>query len=1018
MITLTRMLKYTSGNLTQLRLAAVVLLLSVCGMSAQNLTVKGTILASDTGTPLPMANVNIKGSAAGIASDIDGNYSVSAKSGDILVFSYVGFTDKEVTLTNQTVLNVTLEPDANTLNEVVVIGYGTQRKSDLTGAVSVVNVEDAKKTVTYDVAKMLQGQVAGVTVQSSGEPGGFVNIKIRGASSFTNNNPTFVIDGVIVDSPYDFAPGDIESIQVLKDASSTAIYGVRGANGVVIITTKKGKAGKLTVNLKSLAGYQTVGRRWSLTNREQYQQITNVAWLADNATLLPANDPNSPSFINNVDTDWQDSAFRSGSIQNQSVTFSGGTDVLSYNVNIDRFLQQSYMETPQDYQRYSANANITGTKGKFRFGAKMAFTSSTKDGFTEYLAGTSGILNLLQAIPTMPVYDPNRLGGYGGTDNSTQRAIALNVIGWQNLVSSTGNRERFIGNVWGEYEILPGLKFTLRASGDILNYTNRLWIPPSDLGWYYVTESNEAILDFNNGRNQRTIIDNLLNFDRTFGKHRVEALAGYVQERFDDEWIHAKGTGYTPETIPRLQYATQDNFSEDFTATETRSSWLARINYTFDDRYILTANFRQDKSSLFPEDINTGNFYSFSGAWKIHSDFKLPEWWNTAKVRGGYGLIGNNTVGRYSFAQTVNAFASYLFADPVTGEVLAPGTTNVTRLDQNISWEETTTVNGALELGFFNNKLQFTAEYFVKTSDELLARVPLPFSSGSFPSDIITNAGKMRNKGLEFTLGYVNNDKEFKYGINANLGTIKNEVLQIGFDNNPISNPGQASRTEVGRSLGELYVWVADGIFQNQDEIDAHATQPNAAPGDVRFRDINADGQINDEDRTFVGKTIPKYTYGLNMNASFKGFDASVFFQGAGGHKAYNNTYNLLMLGGLTNHHTDMLNYWTPDNPNTNVPRPHYLDPNGNARQSTRFVQNADYVKLQNAEIGYTLPLKKELVISRARLYLSGQNLFVISKYKGYDPDFNSNDGLFTRGFDNGSFPNPRTILFGVDVTF
>lgn len=1009
MMTRTNLLKSPASGLMRKLFGIALLLFSVCQLGAQTIT--GTVTAADTGTSLPMANVVVKGTTNGIQTDIDGKYSIAAKPGDVLVFSYIGFTNLEVPVTNQSVIDAKLMPDTNTLDEVVVIGYGSQKKSDLTGAVSVVDVNDAKKTVTYDVAKMLQGQVAGVTVQSSGEPGGFVNIKIRGASSFTNNNPTFVIDNVIVDSPYDFAPGDIESIQVLKDASATAIYGVRGANGVVIITTKKGKAGKLTVNFKSLAGFQSVGRRWDLTNREQYQEITNVAWLAnpDNTAPLPANDPNNSAYISTIDTDWQDSAFKNGAIQNQSVTFNGGSELLSYNVNIDRFLQESYMKTPQNYERYSVNANINGTKGKFKFGSKLAYTSSNKDSFTEYLAGTSGITNLLQAIPTVPVYDPNRLGGYGGTDNLTQRTIMLNVIGWQNLVSNTGRRDRFVGNVWGEYEILPGLKYTLRASADVLNFNNRFWIPPSDLGWYYITENAEASLDLNSGRGQRTILDNLLNYEVTLGKHKIDALGGYVQERYDDTYQYGRGVNYEPGEIAELQYA-ETQTAGNTKATETRLSWLARANYSYDDRYFLTGNFRQDKTSLFPKAINTGNFYSFSGAWKIHNDFKLPDWWTTAKLRGGYGLIGNNTVGRYFFAQTVNAFASYTFNDAT-----APGTTNVTRLDQNISWEETTTVNGAIELGFFNNKLNFTAEYFVKTSDDLLANVPLPYSTGSFPASITTNAGKMRNKGLEFTVDYNDNDGEFKYGISANVGTLKNEVLQIGFDDNPIN--GAASRTEVGRSLGELYVWVADGIFQNQAEIDAHATQPNAQPGDVRFKDINGDGQINDEDRTFVGTTIPKYTYGLNLNASFKGFDASVFFQGAGGHKAYNNTYNLLMLGGLTNHHTDMLDYWSVDNTDTNVPRPTYLDMNGNARQSTRFVQDADYCKLQSAEIGYTLPFKKEFAISRARIYVSGQNLFVITKYKGYDPDFNS-DGLFSRGFDSGSFPSARSILFGVDLTF
>lgn len=624
------------------------------------------------------------------------------------------------------------------------------------------------------------------------------------------------------------------------------------------------------------------------------------------------------------------------------------------------------------------------------------------------------MLNLVQAIPTMPVYDPNRLGGYGGADNLSQRAITLNPIGWQNLVDSNGYRDRFIGNIWGEFEIVKGLRYTLRASADQLHFGNRLFIPPSDLGWYYITENAESSLDVDNGKNQRTIVDNLLNYDATFGKHKIEALAGWVQERSDYYRHWGRGVGFEPGEIAHLDYAEDDEAGE-YESTETRISFLARINYDYNDRYLLQANWRQDKTSLFREQINKGDFYSFSGAWKLHNDIKLPSWWNTAKIRAGYGKIGNNTVPIYYYSPTVNAFAGYNF-----GNALAPGVTTVTRLDPNITWETTTTVNGAVELGMFNNKLQLTAEYFVKTSDDVLAAVPLPLSTGSFPANITTNAAKIRNKGFEFVLSYNNNDNDFKYGISANVGTLKNEVLEIGEDDLPITYSNQNSRTEVGRSLGEIYAFETEGIFQNQAEIDAHAFQANAAPGDVKFRDVNGDGQINDEDRTFQGTTIPKINYGLNLNASYKGFDLSLFFQGAAGHKIYNGTYNSLMIGGLTNHHTDMLDYWSPDNTDTNVPRPTYLDLNGNARGSDRFIEKGDYVRLQAVEFGYTLPPVASF-IQKARIYVSGQNLFTITDYSGYDPDFNNGTvpgaNLFTKGYELGSFPNPRGFMFGVDIT-
>jgi TonB-linked SusC/RagA family outer membrane protein len=1009
MMTITRLLKFPSGWLMKMKFAGFVFLLcSVYGASAQN-TITGAVTSAEDGMPLPAANVMIKGSANGVAADLDGNYSIKANANDVLVFTYTGFQSKEVAVGSQTTINVALASAATELDDIVVIGYGTQKKSDLTGAVAVVNVDDAKKTVSYDVAKMLQGQVAGVTVQSSGEPGGFVNIKIRGVTSFTNNNPLFVIDGMIVDSPYDFNPGEIESIQVLKDASSAAIYGVRGAAGVVIITTKKGKEGKISINYKSLVGFQGVPKKLGLTDREGYQKITNAAYVNSGQAILPGNDPTSQYFIDDVNTNWQDEAYRTGIIQNHTMTFSGGAEALNYSMNVDYFKNTSYIKTPQAYERISTTMNLNGKKGKFKYGAKLGYTQSDKENFNSYLPGTSSLINLLQAIPTMPVYDENRLGGYGGADNLTQRAITLNVIGYNNLIQNSSNRNRFIGNIWGELEIVKGLRYTLRASADRLDAGNRNYIPTSDLGWYYITTEAEASLDVNNSYQTHTVIDNLLNYDLTVGKHKFEALLGYVQEQNDYYNHWSRGVGYKAEEIGHLEYADAISAGE-YESTVTRTSYLSRLNYTYDDRYLFTFNFRQDKSSLFPENNNTGNYFSVSGAWKIHNDIKLPEWWNTAKLRAGYGLLGNNTIGTYDYAAVVNPFASYVF-----GNTLAPGTIAVDVKDKDIKWEDTTTFNVALEAGMFNNKLQFTAEYYVKTCDDLLADVPLPYSTGAFPANISTNAAKFRNSGFEFTVGYNNNDNEFKYGVSANIGSLKNEVLKIGDENLPVY--GINSKTEVGRSIGELYAYQTDGIFQNQQEVDDSATQPGAVPGDIRFKDVNKDGQITDDDRTYQGQTIPKVSYGINLNASYKAWDFSCFFQGNAGNMVYNGTYNSLMIGGLTNHSTDMLNYWTPDNTNTNIPRPDVLEKNQNARASDRFIEKGDYLKLQNIMIGYTVPLKNTKVIEKVRLYASGQNVLTLSGYRGYDPDFIS-DGLFSRGYDFGSFPNPRTLIFGIEVNF
>ncbi|GLB48310.1 SusC/RagA family TonB-linked outer membrane protein [Neptunitalea lumnitzerae] len=1010
MITIARLLGSKKEGFQLWKLVCLVsFVVSGFSMQAQN-TITGTVISGEDQSPLPGASVMVKGTSVGTSTDFDGNYSINVNKGDVLEFAYVGFVTQEIVVGDASVINVTLEVDATTLDDVVVIGYGAKKKSDLTGSVAVVEVEEAKKNITHDVAKMLQGQVAGVTVQSSGEPGGFVNLKIRGISSFRNNNPLFVIDGMLVDNPYDFAPGEIESIQVLKDASSAAIYGVRGANGVVIITTKKGKEGKLSVKLKSMYGFQTVPKEIPLTDRVGYQTITNAAYINSGQSILPGNDPSSSYFIDDVDTDWQDAAYTTGEVQNHSVSFSGGAESLTYNMNLDYFKNSSYVDTPQDYERLSTIINLTGEKGKFKYGAKVGYTSSDKENFNEYLAGTSSVINLLQAIPTMPVYDENRLGGYGGTDNFTQRAITLNVIGFNRLLENTTERKRFIGNVWTEVEVLKNLKYTFRASADRLDEMNRLYNPESDLGWYYITTADEASLNVNNYAQTTTILDNLLNYDIEVGKHKIGALAGVIQQRVKNYNHWSRGVGYSYGTIPHLEYADSQSAGE-YEDEITTLSYLSRLDYSFDDTYMLTFNFRQDKSSLFTKKNNAGNFFSFSAGWKLHKTFELPEWFSTLKLRGGYGELGNNTIGVYEWYNRVNSFASYDFNDE-----LAPGTTVVEITDSDIRWEVTTTTNAALEFGMFKDRLTFTTEYYLKTSDDLLADVPLPYSVGVVPLSITTNAAKVRNSGFEFAATYQDNPSEnFGFSVSANIGTLKNEVLSIGDDDLPIY--GVNSKTEVGRSIGELFAYETEGLFQSQDEIDNHAFQSGAQPGDVKFRDVNGDGLITDDDRTFQGVTIPKISYGLNFSCNYKDFDFSMFWQGAAGHKIYNGTYNSLMIGGLLNHHEDMLNFWTPDNTDTNIPRPDVLEINQNARASDRFIEKGDYIKLQNVQIGYTLPLNENKYVKRARVYAQGQNLFAITGYRGYDPDFMS-DGLFSRGYDFGSFPNPRTVSLGVEVDF
>ena len=1002
-------------------------LLATCPVQAQT-PVKGTVRDKD-GRPVAAATITLKGKKTATSTAEDGTFTIPASAGDILVISSIGFDRHEIRINGKTDLTINLNSRIDALNDVVVVGYGTVKRKDLTGSVGIVNVGDAKKTATYDVAKALQGQVAGVTVHGSGEPGGFVQIKIRGISSFTNNNPLFVIDGVQTDAPFDFSSDDIESIQILKDASSAALYGARGATGVVIITTKKGKAGPLKINYNGYAGIQHIAKKWAVTNAAEYQKITNAACINAGRPILPQNDPTSPSFIGNVNTDWQKESFKTGVIQDHNVSLSGGSDVAAYNLSLAYFDQGGTFKGPQKYNRYTFNSNLQGKKGIFAYGGKFAFTQSHKVdyGYPHLHPGVGNtVTGLLQAIPTIAVYDSTRLGGYGGSHDN--QSIFINPVGVNNLVNNFDNRDRFLGNLWAELEIVKNLKYKINLSYDYTSGRSFFFEPTYDLGWYYLNGS--AFMSETRFTSYVKQVENLLTYKLDFGKSKVDFLAGTSYLDGEGESTTGTGLGFTPPYFYQFNLATSTTLVSG-SQENTLIGYLGRMNYNYDEKYLLTGNIRRDGSSRFGPSHRWGTFGSVAGAWVLSNEkfIHLPAEISRLKLRGGYGTLGNENVGNYLYQSSVDANTSYLF-----GNTLAQGTTQVAFIDPNIKWETKITSNVALDLGLFQNRLNFTAEYYRNTSKDVIISVPIPLSAGPFygvpngyaTNSVTTNGGTFQNTGFEFTVDYNGGNKDFTYTINANVSTLQNKVLKLG---NIKGNAyyGAGSKTEVGHSAGELYGYQTEGLFQNAADIAAHAFQSaQTAPGDIRFKAQG--GKDNDNsytitdanDRVYLGRSIPNLYYGFNFSGSFKNFDFSIFLQGSAGNKVFNGIYSNLMVEQYTNHSKDALNYWTPSNTKTNVPRPVILDPNGNARFSDRFVQNGSYLKIQNAQIGYTIPtqiLNRAKVIRSFRVYISGQNLYTFTKYGGYDPDFFS-DGLLNRGFDSGSFPNPRGVLFGIQAGF
>ena len=730
-------------------------------LKAQFNKISGTVTGKSN-EPLSGATVMIKQTKKTTVTDVAGNFSIDAAPDQTLVISTIGYETREIKVNKQTNISVALNTTSTTMDDLVVVAYGTVRKKDMTGSVSVVNVDNAKKTASYDVAKLLQGQAAGVTVQGSGEPGGFVQIKIRGISTFGNNSPLFVIDGVALDAPYDFAPGDIESIQVLKDASSAALYGSRAAQGVIIITTKKGKGGQVRVNYNGYYGSQKIAQRMSLTDRVGYQKITSAAEVNAGLAIAPGNDATNPAFISNVNTNWQDELYKNGIIQDHNIGLSGGSETANFNVGLGFFNQTGTLKGPQKYNRYSFNTNFQGKKGRFAYGAKVAYTQSDKHNFgnTNGHAIFGGSLtSMLTAIPTMPVYDSKRLGGYGGADNVIQRAITLNVIGLGNLVTDNNNRNRFLGNVWGEFEIIKNLKYKLNVSYDRTEFKNFHYEPKFDLGFYYL--NTVYYMNQGTGADKTGQIENTLNYKLELGKHKLDFLAGtsYLERNFENFTGTASGT----QDLQFLTFSSITNPADKSVysdlSTNTLLSYLGRVNYNYNDRYLLTGNFRRDGSSRFGPANKFGNFASAAVAWNLNNEkfIHLPRQISTLKLRGGYGEVGNQNFGDYLFQSFINPNASYVF-----GNTLATGATTVSQVDPAIKWEATSTLNVAADFGFYNNSLTFTAEYYKRKSTDLLANIPLPLSVGSVPSSIFTNAPSTDNPGFEFTIGYHKSAGDFK----------------------------------------------------------------------------------------------------------------------------------------------------------------------------------------------------------------------------------------------------------------
>ncbi|MCG8305795.1 MAG: TonB-dependent receptor [Cytophagales bacterium] len=1014
----------------------ILMVLQVNGIYAQGIPVSGTITSDDSNEGLPGVNVIVKGTSLGTVTDLNGNYNIDVPDQEsVLVFSSVGYVREEVIVGSRTVIDLVLAVDIQALEEIVVVGYGTQKKRQVTGAMSAANVEDIQKLPGTHVGNMLQGQVLGVNVSpGSGAPGEDPVIFVRGLGTINGNTPLYVIDGI----PGDIAtvnPYDIESINVLKDASAATIYGSRAANGVIIITTKRGKAGKPVVTLNSYVGFKSAAKKLDVLNSADLQKVSAAAYEADGETPLAfTQDPVV------YDTDWQDETFRTGIEQKYDLSIAGGNDYINYSLSGGYFNEEGIV-IGTGFERYSLRMNADYKLGKrvrlaqtigyskFNFDQMDGLeTSANKDDPPSSNAGISTILDILGTIPLNPFRDPDEPDGFGKPLYGSG-----NFIGRHLLTTDRKENDRLQANLSLEIDLVKGLKFRTQFGVNNDNLFTIYHVPTYDFGPQSIND--RADLSETRARLTETVWNNVLDYSQTFGEdHSVSAIAGVSFEKQLYRSTGGSNNEMPSNALFALNAGIGDANSWGRNVTSTIQSVFGRANYEFQDKYLIQGSIRRDGSSKFGPENKYGTFWSFSAGWRINNEafFNVP-FISELKPRFSLGTLGNQNIGDYKYLATVQsggASINYPLGTDDTQPVQI-GSISTELAVEDIKWEESKTMNIGLDMGLMEDRFGVTFEYFITETSDMLVETPIPATTGITQNLPFTNLAEMENKGWELGLTYRKKEGEFQFEITGNLFHSSNKITKLGFkdeawvDGFILFETHPTTRTEVGGEVGRFHLFKTDGLFQSEAEVNAHTgeggslLQPNARPGDIRFVDTNNDGVLNDEDKTFFHSGLPDLEYGLTFNAQYKQFDFSLFFQGTSGNMMYNGSrfYLYRRQNDIKNFSAELKNAWTPSNTGTTVPRVSMRDANQNiTRPSDYFLEDASYLRLKNIQIGYSF---NNLANSgtKLRLYLSGQNLLTITGYKGYDPGL-SNFSLFARGVDRGLYPLSRNAMLGLQLTF
>lgn len=1050
-------MKVFSSTIIRKHLLLYILLCLSVVSYAQNIQLTG-LVTDAANEPVIGASVVEKGTTNGVITDFDGNFTLSVPAKATLIISYVGYASQEIPVNGRSNIKVILKEDTEMLDEVVVVGYGTMKKSDMTGAISSVDVDELVKRTTTNPAEALQGKIAGVNImKAGGNAGATVSVKIRGVKSFGDNEPLYIIDGFPGDIN-NVNPADIQSMEVLKDGAAAAIYGSVAANGVIIITTKNGKKGETHIDFNTYLSVTSVAKKLEMTNAEQYKNVIKSMFDNHNQYASEKAQVAVPEYCTSdtgVDTNWQDAMLRTGLSQNYMLSVRGGSETAQYSVSYNHADDKGIF-LGNDFRQDNARMKMHMSKYIFDIDANLSFRY-TKSKQPQY-----SLKEMYAISPLVPIYDENEKYGFGLT-SSQGLPNNNNVMADYHFRDASTKKFYTNANVAVGIKLAPWLNFKTSYAYRGVHYRYTLHYPD------FISNS-QAPQEYPYQREdtyywEEQVFDNVLTFNKEFGKHSLNAIVGssITSTKRTENSINVSGrttkysvdkngnlvtseepAGFLDPSFDTIDGGNGGTFGGSGTKwTYNRASFFGRINYNYDNRYLIQATIRYDGSSKFGSDNRWGSFPSIAVGWRISEEAFFPKdiFINNLKFRASWGRLGNeNALGYYDFQALISSYNSY-YGGYIQGTGSSPWTGSATWLMENrgLKWETTDTKNIGFDFGMFNNKLTGSINYYINQTEDLLITKRLSPSAG-FENPVL-NVGKIRNNGIELELNWTDKVKDFEYNVGFNISTTNNKVVELADEGQALPSTGLLYDTDhvpayakEGHPISGFYLYRTDGIFQSNAEAEAWnrehghinakgewvGIQANAQEGDIRFKDLNNDGILDEEDKEYCGTGIPKVEANLNLSAAYKGFDLTLSFGSAFGHKLYNgNRYFYENMKTPTNMLATVTNAWTPTNTNTNIPRAVYNDPNNNSRESDRFLEKGDFVRLRQAQLGYTLPkaLLYKANIEKLRFYVSGDNLFTITGYEGIDPEFSTSSPL-NAGIDRHIYPFTRSFTVGAQLTF